>query len=271
MIGHTRFILVFVGAMLAVAAGAAGQSAGEVGIEERLGEIIPLADFTFADEEGKPIVLKELFDRPVILTLVYFRCPSICTPLLQELSRNVNNSDLVPGRDYRLVTISFDPTETPELAKAKKKNFLATLDKKNVSPDDWRWLTGNEETIKRITEAVGFRYMKDKNGIDYVHAATVMFLSKGGKIVRYLNGVQFNPADLKMAVIDATEGRARSFMRTVQAYCYAYNPASRGYVLQLNRIILGITVLFVLGFGGFLLFKKSRRNAAPREHGEETA
>jgi len=249
---------------------AVAQGPIEVGIEERLGEVLPLETFTFADEDGNPIVLKDLFDRPVVLTLVYFRCPSICTPLLQELSRNVNNCDLTPGEDYRMVTISFDPTETPELARLKKANFMATLDKKDISPDDWRWLTGDEETIRRITEQVGFHYIKDKNKVDYVHAATVIFLSSEGKIVRYLNGVQFNPADLKMAVIDATEGRARSFMRRVQALCYTYDPASRGYVLQLNRIILGITVIFVMGFGGFLLLKKSRRREASSLHGGDT-
>jgi protein SCO1/2 len=249
---------------------AVAQGPIEVGIEERLGEILPLDTFTFADEEGNPIVLKDLFDRPVVLTLVYLRCPSICTPLLQELSRNVNNCDLTPGEDYRMVTISFDPTETPDLAKLKKANFLATLDKKDVSPSDWRWLTGNEENIKRITEQVGFHYIKDKNKVDYVHAATVIFLSAEGKIVRYLNGIQFNPADLKMAVIDATQGRARSFMRRVQALCYTYDPASRGYVLQLNRIILGITVIFVMGFGAFLLLKKRRRSEPSSPHGGDT-
>jgi protein SCO1/2 len=239
---------------------AVAQGPIEVGIEERLGEVLPLETFTFADEEGNPIVLKDLFDRPVVLTLVYLRCPSICTPLLQELSRNVNNCDLTPGKDYRM-------TETPDLAKLKKTNFLATLDKKEMSPDGWRWLTGDEETIKRITEQVGFHYIKDKNNVDYVHAATVIFLSSEGKIVRYLNGVQFNPADLKMAVIDATQGRARSFMRRVQALCYTYDPASRGYVLKLNRIILGITVIFVMGFGGFLRLKKSRRRDPSNPNG----
>ncbi|MHC4697785.1 MAG: SCO family protein [Planctomycetota bacterium] len=265
-----QFILRFCVVVLLATSPAIAQGPIEVGIEERLGEVLPLETFTFADEDGNPIVLKDLFDRPVVLTLVYLRCPSTCTPLLQELSRNVDNCDLTPGEDYRMVTISFDPTEKPDLAKLKKTNFLATLDKKEMSPNDWRWLTGDEETIKRITEQVGFHYIKDKNKVDYVHAATVIFLSSEGKIVRYLNGVQFNPADLKMAVIDATQGRARSFMRKVQALCYTYDPASRGYVLQLNRIILAITVIFVMGFGGFLLLKKSRRSEPASPHGGDT-
>jgi protein SCO1/2 len=267
MIRQTQFLVLSAVAALFTASMAIAQEPIEIGIDEQLGKVLPLETFTFNDEDGKPIVLKELFDRPVVLTLVYFRCPSICTPLLQELVKNVNNCDLAPGEDYRMVTISFDPTETPDLAKTKKANFIATVDKKEIGPQDWRWLTGDADTIRRITDAVGFHYVKDKNKVDYVHAATVIFISSEGQIVRYLNGVQFNPADLKLAVIDATQGRARSFMRTVQALCYTYDPASRGYVLQLNRIILGITVIFVMGFGGFLLFKKGRHSEPASQHG----
>lgn len=264
MTQHTLGTLLSIGLVAASLQVAAAQEPVEVGIVEHLGETLALDSYTLLDEDGNPVVLAELFDRPVILTLVYFRCPSICTPLLQELSRNINNCDMDPGDDYRLVTISFDPREGAELARAKKTNFLATLDKKDVSPDDWRWLTGDAETIKRITEAVGFHYIKDKNQMDFVHAATIIFLSKDGKIVRYLNGLQFNPADMKLAVIDASEGRARSLMQKVQALCYSYDPTSRGYVLKINRVILGITVMFVLGFGGFLLLKKGRRGEQER-------
>lgn len=256
--------------MLGIAAVAAAGEPPEVGIDEKLGETLPLESFTLRDEDGEPIVLKELFDRPVILTFVYFRCPAICTPFLQELSKNINNCDLTPGEDYRLVTVSFDPTEKPELARAKQANMIASVDKKEMSPQDWRFLTGDAETIKRLTDAAGFYYVKDKNKVDYVHAASVIFLSAEGKIVRYLNTMTFNPADVKMAVLDASEGRPRSLMHKIQALCYTYDPASRGYVLQLNRVILGITVLFIIGFGGFLLFRKTRHTAASPENAGET-
>lgn len=264
MVQHTKSILLLCGVVLSLAANGAAQEAPFVGIEEHLGEILPVETLVFADEEGKPITLQELFDRPIVLTLVYYRCPGVCTPLLLELVKNVDNCDLTPGKDYRLVTISFDPTETAELARLKKAGMLATLERKQVAPEGWRFLTGDEENTRRIMQAVGFHYMKDKNQVDYIHAATVIFVSPDGKIVRYLNGTEFNPADLKLAVIDASEGRARSFMQKLQNLCYTYDPDARGYVLQLNRIILGITVVFAMGFGGFLLLKGRRRGRSAR-------
>ena len=148
-----------------------------------------------------------------------------------------------------------DPKEAPDLAKNKQRNMLASMNNKRVSPDDWRFFTGNAENIREITEAVGFRYVADPNTVDFIHAATVIFLSQNGKIVRYLNGTRFNPADLKLAVLDASEGRARSFMQRIQKLCYSYDPKGRAYVLKVNRIILGATLLFATVFGAFLLFK----------------
>jgi protein SCO1/2 len=230
-----------------------------VGIEEHLGQTIPLAELEFTDEEGNTVKLADLFGKPVILTLVYFSCPGICTPLLNELSRVVQQSRMVPGKDFRMITISFDPDEGHELAKLKRTNMLAAMEQNRPAPEEWRFLVGDEENISRIADAVGFRYVRDKNGIDYVHAASVMFLSPEGKIVRYLNTTRFNPADLEMAVIDASEGRSRSFMQKVERLCYAYDPEGQAYVLKINRIILGVTMIFVLVFVIFLVKKPGGR------------
>ena len=234
-----------------------------VGIEEHLDSTIPLADLKFTDEEGHPVVLADLFGKPVILTLVYFSCPGICTPLLNELSSVVQKSRMVPGEDFRIVTISFDPSEGYELAKLKRINMLAAMETNVPAPEDWRFLVGDEENIRKITDAVGFRYVRDRNNIDFVHAASVMFLSPEGKIVRYLNTTRFNPADLEMAVIDAAEGRSRSFMQKVERLCYAYDPEGQAYVLKINRIILGITIVFVLLFVGFLVLRKPAARRPP--------
>ncbi len=235
-----------------------------VGIEEHLDTSLALDDLHFTDEDGNPVVLKDLFGKPVILTMVYFSCPGICTPLLNELSRVVQQSRMVPGKDFRMVTISFDPDEGHELARLKRTNMIAAMEKNKPAPEDWRFLVGDEENIRKITDALGFRYVRDKNGIDFVHAASVMFLSPEGKIVRYLNTTRFNPADLEMAVIDAAEGRSRSFMQKVERLCYAYDPEGQAYVLKINRIILGITLVFVLLFVGFLVLRKPAARRPPR-------
>lgn len=246
---------------LALPAVGAQQPPPEVGIVERLDERIPIEELDFIDENGENLVLADLFDRPVILTLVYYRCAGICTPLLQELARVADISKQDPGTDYRIVSISFDPGESPDLARVKKENMLKLLKKKQVPSDGWRFLTGSKEAIDTITEAAGFHYIPDRNQVDFVHAGALIFLTTDGKIVRYLNGTRFNPADIELAVIDATEGRARSFMQRMQAFCYNYDPEGRSYVLQINRLILGVTLLFVVLFGVFLLTRNVRRTA----------
>jgi protein SCO1/2 len=253
-------------ALLSAVAVGAEQETPRIGIEEHLGERIPLETLSFTDEGGAPVRLAELFDRPVALTLVYYRCPSICTPLLQEMAKVADLADIAPGEDYRIVTISFDPGDTSELARTKKANMLATLARKQVPADGWRFLTGEEEQIRRITDSVGFHYARDKNEVDFIHAATVIFLSSDGEIVRYLNGTRFNPADLEMAVLDASEGNARSFMQRIQRLCYSYDPEGRAYVLQINRIILGVTLAFAAAFVAYLL----SRNVARRATGAQT-
>lgn len=240
----------------------AAQERARVGIEERLGTILPLDELTFNDEQGKPIKLSSLVDKPIVLTLVYYRCPGICTPLLQELVKVADNAKLTPGEDYRLVTISFDPDEKFDLAKNKKANMLAEFKNKNVPPETWSFLTGDEANIRKVTDTVGFYYMPDRNKVDFVHGATVIFLSDKGKIVRYLNGTRFNPAEMELAVLDAAQGRPRSLMQRMQQLCYAYDPEGQAYVLQINRIILGVTLVFALGFVVYLLRKGAARKRA---------
>ena len=238
---------------LAAIAQVPGDDAGKVGVEEKLGTVLPLDELKFYDEDGQLIALSALFDRPVVLTLVYYRCPGICTPVLQEVAWVADNCDLVPGQDYRMVTVSFDPEETFELANPKRANMIAEIRSKDVPEDAWRFLTGDAGNINAITGMTGFYYIPDKNEVDYIHAATVVFLSKEGKVVRYLHGTAFNPVDFKMAILDAAQGRERSVVQKISKFCYSYDPEGQAYVLQVNRIILGVTVLFVGAFGVFLL------------------
>ncbi len=233
----------------------------EVGIVERLGEKLPLEQLSFKDEDGKPADLTALFDRPVVLALVYFRCAGICTPLLNGLSDVVQKSELTAGKDYRLITVSFDATEGPEMAKLKRKNMLKAMTRRPIPEDSWRFLTGDKENIRKLSEAVGFKFARDKNGQDFIHGATLTFITKDGMVARYLQNTRFNPADFEMAVIDAAEGRARSFMKKIRRLCFSYQPNSHSYVLQVNRIILGLTLLFVAIFVVYLLvFRRGRKD-----------
>jgi protein SCO1/2 len=240
----------------------------KVGVEEKLGETIPL-DLEFRDEEGKTVEIGQLLRRPTVLTLVYFRCPSICAPLMHEVASNVDKIDLVPGVDYDLVTVSFDDRETPELARTAKKNLLDEMETK-VPPDSWRFLTGEADDIARLADAVGFRFKRDKQ--DFVHAATVIFLTKDGKIVRYLGGLKLLPADLELAILDAARGTPRTLMQRIQQLCYAFDPAGKTYVLQVNRIILAVSLGGLGIFLAFLLLFRRKRPEAetPGEVGEPT-
>jgi protein SCO1/2 len=226
-----------------------------IGIDERLGETIPL-DLTFNDEEGEPVRLGDLVNKPTVLTLVYFRCPSICSPLMNEVARTVDKLEgLDPGRDFNLITISFDSSEGPDLAAIGKDNLLGRMEKE-VPEDAWRFLTGDKENITAITRAAGFRYRKEKQ--DFVHAATVIFLTNEGKIVRYLGGLKLLPADVKLALLDAAEGTPRTLMQRIQKICYAYDPVGKTYVLQINRIILFFTLAVLAIFLAFLLLRRKR-------------
>jgi protein SCO1/2 len=258
---------------------------GEVGLDLKLGESIDL-NLQFYDEANQPVRLGDLIQRPTVLTLVYYRCPGICTPLLNELASTVDKLDLVPGQDYQLLTISFDPRERdiPNLARNKRSNLLGTL-KRKVAQDAWRFLTGDADAIQALTRSVGFKYVPVLE--DFTHVGTVIFLTQEGKIVSYLDGgakvqamaagdeppkPQLLPMEMKLAILDATAGRPRTLMKKIQTLCWSYDPVNKGYVLAVDRVILGITVLFVAVFGGFLVFAKGRRTRpAPAQEGDPNA
>jgi protein SCO1/2 len=227
-------------------------------IEEKLGETIPL-DLTFTDMAGNPVALESLFDRPTVLTLVYYRCPNICSPLLRGLATAVDQCDLKVGEDYDLLTISFDQREGPELSKIAHGTILQAMDTK-IPPGNWRFMTGDSENIKKITEAVGFYYVPEKE--DFDHPTVVMFLTKEGKIVRYLNGLTFLPVDMKMAILDATEGRVSNVMQKLQRLCFSYDAEERSYVLQVNRLILYGTLFLVALFGLYLFVRGRKKSKA---------
>ena len=238
----------------------------QVGIDEQLGTEIPL-DLTFINEYGKPVTLISLFTKPTILTLVYYRCPGICSPLLTGVADVVDRMDLEPGRDFNIVTISFNPREDYIMASEKKKNYTDNM-KKKVPSDSWQFLTGDSLNIAKITDAVGFRYQPQ--GQDYMHGAAITVISPKGKIARYLYGVDFLPLDVKLALTEASEGKSTPAINKLLKLCYSYDPSGRKYVLNITRIIGGGMILIIACFVLILTLRKqkSNHNNLPAQNGE---
>ncbi|MBS1519290.1 MAG: SCO family protein [Bacteroidetes bacterium] len=228
----------------------------EIGIYEKLGDFIP-DDVILNDENGKPVNVKSLLKRPTIFSFVYFRCPGICTPLLNGLTKVINQADIEPGIDYDVITISFDQTEGYELAAGKKESYIGSL-KKNISPDGWRFLTGDSLNIKKITDAVGFKFARQGN--DFMHGASLVMVSGQGKVIRYLYGTDYLPFDLKMAVTEASEGRSVPTISKIVKMCFSYDPEGRKYVLNITRVAGGGILLLLGIFVGYLTLKKKKTN-----------
>lgn len=228
----------------------------EIGFDEKLGETIPL-DLKFLDEHGQTVSLQQLFDKPVLLCLVYYRCPGICSPLLKGIAEVMDRMDMEPGKDFRVVTISFDPKETYMTASEKKNNYLASM-KKQVPFDSWSFLVGDSQSVANITDAVGFRYLPQGN--DYMHGAAVMAISPQGKIARYLYGIEFQPLDVKMAVIEASEGRTGPTISKLLKLCYSYDPDGKTYVLNITRIAGGSIIFFIAVFFMVFVIRKKKNN-----------
>ncbi len=220
----------------------------EIGIVEKLGDTLPM-QLEVYDERGYRVALKDVVKHPTVLTFIYFRCPSICSPLLTEVSRIVEKLDLEPNRDYQIVTLSFDHREKPDLAAQKKESYLNAM-KRKIDPDGWRFLTADSVTIRQITDAAGFYFKRDGN--EYIHAGALIVISPEGKVTRYINGIQYLPFDVKMAVMEAAEGRTGPTIAKLLKFCYRYDPDQRTYTMNITRVsailILGLAAVFVLVF-----------------------
>lgn len=224
-----------------------------IGIQEKLGQTIPL-DLSFSDEDGKAVTLRELITKPTILSLVYYECPGICSPLLNAEAKVLRELALKPGDDYNAITVSFNEKDTPALAKQKKANYFNAIGKPFPS-NAWRFLTGDAESIRQLTEAVGFAFERD--GGEFIHSATLIALSPEGKIARYLYGVGYLPFDLEMALVEASEGRVGPTINRVLKYCFSYDPEGRQYALKVTEIAGTMVTLF--GAGLFIVLSVRRK------------
>jgi protein SCO1 len=230
----------------------------DVGIDEKLGQAVPL-DLVLVDEQGDRVTLRKLLDKPTILTLNFFRCTGLCTPLLNGVAEVLQRTDQIPGKDFQVLTVSFDPRDDAELASKKKENYLKQLGPA-FDKSAWRFLTGDPVTTKRLADAVGFRFAKRDD--NYVHPGVIMVLSPEGKVSRYLYGVTFLPFDVKMAVAEAAQGKSGPTIARFLKFCYSYDPAGRRYYLDIARVSAGFTILLAVGFGIALGVSRRRRPRA---------
>jgi protein SCO1/2 len=204
----------------------------KVGLEEKLGATIPL-DQPLLDEEGAPVTLAQLVDKPTLLTLNYFRCAGVCTPQLQGMVEVLNRTRAEPGKAFQVVTVSFDPRDTPAIARQKRINHLQRIGRP-MPAQAWRFLTGPPEATRALADAVGFRFRRQKE--DFIHPAVVIVLSPGGKVTRYLHGLTYLPAEVEQAVDEAARGEARPSVARLMSMCYSYDPEGRRYVFSFTRL-----------------------------------
>ena len=255
----TLTLLVVALSLLGTAAAQVVESpTGSAGIDEKLGEYIP-KDLLLVNEEGDSVRLGSLIDRPTILTLVYYTCPSVCRPLLNEVSGVLGKLlelKMKPGEDYQVITISFDEHDGPAGSARLKKEYMNQLPD-GFPSDAWTFLTADAATIERFTASVGFQFKRV--GDDFAHPATLIVLSPEGKITRYLYGAEYLPLDLKMAIYEASEGRVGPTAARVLKFCFSYDPEGRKYVLNLTRVVGTGMIFSLIGFAIFLGVAGRRR------------
>jgi protein SCO1/2 len=226
----------------------------EIGIVEHLDEFIP-ESLTVIDTNGKTQNLRTLINKPTVLMWVYYRCPGICSPLMTSVADVIGKTDLVLGKDFQVITISFDPREGSDLAIKKRVNYLNLIDKP-VDESGWQFYTADSANIALGTEATGFRYKKTGN--DFMHSATVIMISPDGKITRYLQGTYFLPFEFKLALVEASQGKSGPTIYKVLQFCYTYDPAGQQYVLNVTKVA-GTIIIFIALVVFLILALKPRK------------
>lgn len=229
----------------------------EIGVIEHLDEFLP-DSISLINEAGEQVWLADVIDKPTVINFVYYRCPGICSPLMEAVAGVMDKSDLVPGVDYQVLTISFDPKETIDLGIRKKSNYLNLMSKKvEEAKKGWLFFTSDSASIARATKATGFKYKRTGN--DYLHAASLTLVSKDGKITRYLNGLYFLPFEWKMAIVEASKGQSGPTLNKVLRFCYSYDPVGQTYVMNITKISGTLILFFAVIFLMVLIFKSKKK------------
>ena len=232
----------------------------DIGIEQRLDAQAPL-DLPFRDETGQPVMLRQYFGkRPVLLVLAYFNCPMLCPMVLDGMVKSLGDVHLTPGKDFEIVVLDFNPSESPQLAAAKKAQYVAQYGRPETATG-WHFLTGEDPSILPVAKAVGFHYVYDPSSKQYAHATAIMILTPQGKVSRYFFGVQYLARDVRLGLVEASGNKIGSRADQVLLYCLHYDPSTGRYgvlIMRLIRIAGTITAL-AIGTALFIFFRRERQ------------
>jgi protein SCO1 len=235
-----------------------------VGLDQRLDAQLPL-DLTFRDEQGDIVRLGDYFrKKPVILSLVYYECPMLCTEVLNGMKGVFRHLPLVLGRDFEAITVSIDPTESPELAASKKEKYLEGIPHAEGAKG-WHFLTGQEEQIRMLADVVGFRYVYDEQTKQYAHAAGIIVLTPEGRVARYLYGVDYLIKDTRLALVEASNNTIGTAIDQVLLLCYHYDPATGKYGLVVMNLLKLTGALTLLLLGGSVAIMLRREHQKKRQ------
>jgi protein SCO1/2 len=219
-------------------------------------------ELVFRDETGKEVKLSDYYgDKPLVLTPVYYTCPMLCTLVLNGVLKALNTMSFDVGREFEIVTFSFDPAENPEMARKKKTTYLNKYGRPG-SEDGWHFLTGEQEEIAQLTDEIGFRYKFDEETNQYVHASGIMVLTPDGKVSKYFLGVEYSPRDLKFALMEASQNKIGSASDKILLYCYHYDPATGTYgvaIMNIIRVLGTATIVLLVGFMVIMLRRERRK------------
>jgi protein SCO1/2 len=240
----------------------------DVGFDQRLGEMLPL-DAALRDETGRAVRLGDYFGRrPVVLSLAYYGCPMLCTLSLNGLASAMKTLSFDAGREFEVVTVSFEPKETPDQAAAARKTYLERYGRP-AAAGGWHFLTGDAAAVAAVTRSVGFRFAWDEETRQYAHPTGIVVATPEGRIARYLYGVEYAPKDLRFALVEASAGRVGTPVDQLLLYCYQYDPVRGRYgaaILRTVRFLGILTVVGLITLIGVLRYREAAA-AAPREIG----
>jgi protein SCO1/2 len=230
---------------------------------DRIGAVVP-GELRFTDELDRPLQLRQYFpgDRPVLLNLGYYSCPSMCGQVMEGMVEALNRVDLEPGQDYQILTVSIDPRETPVLAKERKDRFLAKLNRVG-GESGWRFCVGEQQAITALTQAVGFRFFWAEHDHRFDHPPALVFLSPEGRVTRVLQGTTFDPRDVRLALVEASQGRLGTFLERVQLSCLTFDPVTRSYALKAVTVIkvFGAVCMLAVAAMVIVMLRRERRAA----------